>query len=41
VSGEGLPTGRAIRTSIIGITVLDITMSLTLWGVDQQAVFSG
>jgi phospholipid/cholesterol/gamma-HCH transport system permease protein len=39
--GVGKATGRAIRTSIIAITVLDITMTLTLWGVDQQAVISG
>jgi phospholipid/cholesterol/gamma-HCH transport system permease protein len=37
----GRATGRAIRTSIIAITILDITMTLTLWGVDQQAVISG
>ena len=39
--GVGKATGRAIRASIIAITVLDITMTLTLWGVDQQAVISG
>ncbi len=39
--GVGRATGRAIRTSIISITVLDIIMTLTLWGVDQQAVISG
>ena len=39
--GVGKATGRAIRTSIIAITVLDIVMTLTLWGVDQQAVISG
>jgi len=39
--GVGRATGRAIRTSIIAITILDITMTLTLWGVDQQAVISG
>jgi phospholipid/cholesterol/gamma-HCH transport system permease protein len=39
--GVGRATGRAIRTSIITITILDIIMTLTLWGVDQQAVISG
>jgi phospholipid/cholesterol/gamma-HCH transport system permease protein len=39
--GVGRATGRAIRTSIIAITILDITMTLTLWGVNQQAVISG
>ena len=39
--GVGRATGRAIRTSIIAITILDILMTLTLWGVDQQAVISG
>lgn len=39
--GVGRATGRAIRTSIIAITILDIIMTLTLWGVDQQAVISG
>jgi len=39
--GVGKATGRAIRSSIIAITVLDIVMTLTLWGVDQQAVISG
>ncbi len=39
--GVGRATGRAIRTSIIAITILDIVMTLTLWGVDQQAVIAG
>ena len=39
--GVGKATGRAIRASIIAITVLDITMTLTLWGADHQAVISG
>ena len=39
--GVGKATGRAIRASIIAITVLDIIMTLTLWGADKQAVISG
>ncbi len=39
--GVGRATGRAIRTSIIGITLLDIALTLALWGPDQQVTISG
>ncbi|MDP9822358.1 MlaE family ABC transporter permease [Nocardioides massiliensis] len=39
--GVGRATGRAIRTSIIAITVLDILMTLALWGPDQHVQISG
>ncbi|MDT0202016.1 ABC transporter permease [Nocardioides sp. AE5] len=39
--GVGKATGMAIRTSIISITLLDIALTLTLWGPDQQVQISG
>lgn len=39
--GVGRATGRAIRTSIIAITVVDILLTLALWGPDQAVVISG
>ena len=39
--GVGRATGRAIRTSIIALTVLDILLTLALWGPDQQVQISG
>ncbi|GAA3807719.1 ABC transporter permease [Nocardioides panacisoli] len=39
--GVGVATGRAIRASIISLTVIDILLTLTLWGADQQVQISG
>jgi phospholipid/cholesterol/gamma-HCH transport system permease protein len=39
--GVGRATGRAIRASIIALTVVDILLTLTLWGADQQVQISG
>lgn len=39
--GVGRATGRAIRTSIIAITVVDIVLTLALWGPDQSVQISG
>jgi len=39
--GVGRATGRAIRASIISLTVVDILLTLTLWGADQQVQISG
>ncbi|GEP35679.1 ABC transporter permease [Nocardioides szechwanensis] len=39
--GVGRATGRAIRSSIIALTVLDILLTLALWGPDQQVQISG
>lgn len=39
--GVGRATGRAIRSSIISLTVLDILLTLLLWGPDQQVQISG
>ena len=39
--GVGRATGHAIRTSIIAITVVDILLTLSLWGPDQQVQISG
>ncbi|AXT83989.1 ABC transporter permease [Aeromicrobium sp. A1-2] len=39
--GVGRATGRAIRTSIIAITVVDILLTLALWGPGQQVTISG
>lgn len=39
--GVGRATGRAIRASIISLTVFDILLTLTLWGADQQVQISG
>jgi phospholipid/cholesterol/gamma-HCH transport system permease protein len=39
--GVGRATGRAIRTSIILITVVDIALTLILWGPDQNVTISG
>lgn len=39
--GVGHATGRAIRTSIIAITVVDIVLTLALWGPHQGITISG
>lgn len=39
--GVGRATGMAIRTSIVTLTVLDILLTLALWGPDQQVQISG
>ncbi len=39
--GVGRATGRAIRASIISLTVVDILLTLLLWGADQQVQISG
>ncbi len=39
--GVGRATGLAIRASIISLTVVDILLTLTLWGADQQVQISG
>ncbi|MFC7496787.1 MULTISPECIES: MlaE family ABC transporter permease [unclassified Nocardioides] len=39
--GVGRATGRAIRSSIIALTVLDIVLTLVLWGPDAQVQISG
>jgi phospholipid/cholesterol/gamma-HCH transport system permease protein len=39
--GVGKATGRAIRTSIVLITVVDILLTLLLWGPDQSIQISG
>lgn len=37
----GRATGRAIRSSIIALTLCDILLTLALWGPDQQVQISG
>lgn len=39
--GVGRATGLAIRTSIVSLTILDILLTLALWGPDQQVQISG
>lgn len=39
--GVGRATGRAIRTSIVLITVADIVLTLVLWGPGQSVTVSG
>jgi phospholipid/cholesterol/gamma-HCH transport system permease protein len=39
--GVGRATGHAIRTSIIAITVVDILLTLLLWGPGQKVTVSG
>jgi phospholipid/cholesterol/gamma-HCH transport system permease protein len=39
--GVGRATGRAIRSSIITLTVLDIILTLALWGADANVQISG
>lgn len=39
--GVGRATGRAIRASIIALTIVDIILTLILWGADQQVQISG
>ncbi|WP_435769798.1 MlaE family ABC transporter permease [Nocardioides sp. SYSU DS0651] len=39
--GVGRATGLAIRASIISLTVVDILLTLLLWGADQQVQISG
>lgn len=39
--GVGRATGQAIRASIISLTIVDILLTLLLWGADQQVQISG
>ncbi|MBM9459298.1 ABC transporter permease [Nocardioides sp. zg-536] len=39
--GVGRATGRAIRASIISLTIVDILLTLLLWGADAQVQISG
>lgn len=39
--GVGKATGRAIRASIISLTIVDIILTLILWGADAQVQISG
>jgi phospholipid/cholesterol/gamma-HCH transport system permease protein len=39
--GVGLASGRAVRASLVAITVLDFTTSVLLWGLKPTFVFKG
>ncbi|QLL07383.1 MlaE family ABC transporter permease [Mycobacterium vicinigordonae] len=39
--GVGRASGRAVRTSLVTIMVLDFTLTVTLWGVQPVFVFKG
>jgi phospholipid/cholesterol/gamma-HCH transport system permease protein len=39
--GVGRASGRAVRTSLVTIMVLDFTLTLLLWGLQPQFVFRG
>ncbi len=39
--GVGLASGRAVRTSLVTIMVLDFTLTVMLWGVQPQYEFKG
>lgn len=39
--GVGLASGRAVRASLVAITVLDFTTSVALWGLRPTFVFKG
>lgn len=40
-AGVGRATGRAIRSSIVVLVVLDIVLTLLLWGPDRQPLITG
>lgn len=40
-AGVGRATGRAIRSSIIMLVVVDVVLTLLLWGANSQPVISG
>ncbi|HWU33421.1 MAG TPA: ABC transporter permease [Marmoricola sp.] len=40
-AGVGRATGRAIRSSIVVLVVLDIILTLLLWGPDRQPLITG
>jgi phospholipid/cholesterol/gamma-HCH transport system permease protein len=39
--GVGLASGRAVRTSLVAIMVLDFVMTISLWGLQPTFVFRG
>lgn len=39
--GVGRATGRAVRTSLVMIMVLDFALTVTLWGAQPQFIFRG
>ncbi|HWC79435.1 MAG TPA: ABC transporter permease [Pseudonocardiaceae bacterium] len=40
-AGVGLAVGRAVRTAIVAINVLDLFLSLAIWGTTTTVVISG
>lgn len=40
-AGVGRATGRAIRSSIVALVVVDIVLTLALWGATEQPMISG
>jgi phospholipid/cholesterol/gamma-HCH transport system permease protein len=39
--GVGLASGRAVRASLVAIMVLDLIMTISLWGLKPTFVFKG
>jgi phospholipid/cholesterol/gamma-HCH transport system permease protein len=37
----GLASGRAVRASLVAIMVLDLIMTISLWGLKPTFVFKG
>jgi phospholipid/cholesterol/gamma-HCH transport system permease protein len=40
-AGVGLASGRAVRASLVAIMVLDFTLTVALWGLKPNFVFTG
>jgi phospholipid/cholesterol/gamma-HCH transport system permease protein len=40
-TGVGMASGRAVRASLVMIMVLDLTMTVALWGIQPVFVFKG
>jgi phospholipid/cholesterol/gamma-HCH transport system permease protein len=40
-AGVGRATGRAIRSSIVALVVVDIVLTLLFWGPNDQPTISG
>jgi phospholipid/cholesterol/gamma-HCH transport system permease protein len=39
--GVGQASGRAVRTSLVTIMVLDFTTTVLLWGIKPEFIFKG
>lgn len=39
--GVGVASGRAVRASMVAIVVLDMLLTIAIWGIDSELVFRG